>query len=73
MQVKGAEKILYGLDDIADSKTAIIVEGECDKLALEEAGSPECRLGPEWGARPRSSRRPGPGGSQFSYLADLRR
>src|SRR5579864_6272275 len=37
-QVKGAEKILYGLDDIADSKTAIIVEGECDKLALEEAG-----------------------------------
>ena len=37
-QVKGAEKILYGLDDIADVKTAIIVEGEPDKLALEEAG-----------------------------------
>jgi twinkle protein len=37
-QVKGAEKILYGLDDIADVKTAIIVEGELDKLALDEAG-----------------------------------
>ena len=37
-QVKGAETILYSLDDIADSKTAIIVEGEPDKLALEEAG-----------------------------------
>jgi len=37
-QVKGAEKILFGLDDIADAKTIIIVEGELDKLALEEAG-----------------------------------
>jgi twinkle protein len=37
-QVKDAEKILYGLDDVADSKTAIVVEGEPDKLALEVAG-----------------------------------
>jgi twinkle protein len=37
-QVKGAETILYGLDDIADGKSVVIVEGECDKLALEEAG-----------------------------------
>src|SRR5437762_4196057 len=37
-QVKGAEAILYGLDDIAESKTIIIVEGECDKLACEVAG-----------------------------------
>jgi twinkle protein len=37
-QVKDAEKILYGLDDIADVQNAIIVEGELDKLALEEAG-----------------------------------
>jgi len=36
--VKGAEMILYGLDDIADVNCAIIVEGELDKLALEEAG-----------------------------------
>jgi twinkle protein len=37
-QVKGAEAVLYGLDDIADSKAIIIVEGEPDKLACEEAG-----------------------------------
>jgi twinkle protein len=37
-QVKGAEAIAYGLDDLADSRTVIIVEGECDKLAVEQAG-----------------------------------
>ncbi len=34
----GAERILYGFDDIRDSETAIIVEGEIDKLSLEMAG-----------------------------------
>lgn len=37
-QVKGAEKILYGLDGIASAEEIIIVEGEIDKLSLEEAG-----------------------------------
>ena len=37
-QVKGAEKILYGLDDVAGETEIIFVEGEMDKLALEEAG-----------------------------------
>ncbi len=37
-QVKGAEKVLYGLDDIAGESEVIIVEGEIDKLSLEEAG-----------------------------------
>jgi len=37
-QVKGAEKIFFGLDDIATAEIAIIAEGEMDKLALEEAG-----------------------------------
>lgn len=32
----GAERILYGLDDIEDE--AIIVEGEIDKLSLDEVG-----------------------------------
>ena len=36
--MSGAEKILYGLDDVRDSAEIIIVEGEMDKLALEEAG-----------------------------------
>src|SRR5438270_1801516 len=37
-QVKDAEAIFYGLDDIAEAEDVIIVEGECDKLALEVAG-----------------------------------
>ena len=37
-QVKGAEKILFGLDDIVGAREIIIVEGEMDKLALEQAG-----------------------------------
>jgi twinkle protein len=37
-QVKGAEKILYGLDDVTGEEEVILVEGEMDKLALEEAG-----------------------------------
>lgn len=34
---KGAERVLYGLDDI-DSDATVIVEGEMDKLACEVAG-----------------------------------
>ena len=37
---KDAELILYGLDDI--DATVIIVEGELDKLAVEEAGFRSC-------------------------------
>lgn len=36
----GAERILYGLNDVEE--TTIIVEGECDKLAVEEAGFKNC-------------------------------
>lgn len=38
--VKDAELCLYGLNDVAD--TTIIVEGEFDKLAMEEAGYLNC-------------------------------
>ncbi|XP_023923632.1 primase homolog protein [Quercus suber] len=41
-QEKGTEKILYGLDDINDVAEIIIVEGEIDKLSLEEAGLRNC-------------------------------
>lgn len=37
-QEKDAQKIFYGIDDIAGSDDVVIVEGECDKLAFEEAG-----------------------------------
>jgi len=38
VQVPGAEKILYGLDDVAGESEVIIVEGEMDRLAMMEAG-----------------------------------
>ena len=38
----GCEKVLYGLDDIKHSSVVIWVEGEIDKLSLEEAGYKNC-------------------------------
>ena len=38
----GAERILYGLDDIDDSRSLIWVEGEIDKLSVETAGLFAC-------------------------------
>ncbi|KAH9627405.1 hypothetical protein KSS87_001244 [Heliosperma pusillum] len=41
-QEPGTEQILYGLDDIKNASDIIIVEGEMDKLAMEEAGFLNC-------------------------------
>ncbi|PIM98493.1 DNA helicase [Handroanthus impetiginosus] len=41
-QRKNTEKMLYGLDDIAEAEEIIIVEGEMDKLSMEEAGYYNC-------------------------------
>ncbi|XP_075659784.1 twinkle homolog protein, chloroplastic/mitochondrial isoform X1 [Castanea sativa] len=41
-QEANTEKIFYGLDDIKDKSDIIIVEGEMDKLAMEEAGFRNC-------------------------------
>lgn len=41
-QLKGAEKYFYGLDDVKGADEVIIVEGEFDKLAWEEAGFKNC-------------------------------
>ncbi|XP_062111118.1 twinkle homolog protein, chloroplastic/mitochondrial-like isoform X2 [Humulus lupulus] len=41
-QMKDTAKVLYGLDDIIDASEIIIVEGELDKLSVEEAGFPNC-------------------------------
>ncbi|KAG0478062.1 hypothetical protein HPP92_012781 [Vanilla planifolia] len=41
-QEKDTEKIFYGLDDIVLGSDIIIVEGEIDKLSLEEAGYRNC-------------------------------
>ncbi|XP_073300040.1 primase homolog protein isoform X2 [Primulina huaijiensis] len=39
---RGTEKMLYGLDDITEADEIIIVEGEIDKLSIEEAGYYNC-------------------------------
>jgi len=41
-QEKDKKKIFYGLDDLVDQDTAIIVEGEIDKLSLEAVGYKNC-------------------------------
>ncbi|RVW40892.1 Twinkle-like protein, chloroplastic/mitochondrial [Vitis vinifera] len=41
-QEKDTEKIFYGVDDIKEASDIIIVEGEIDKLSMEEAGFYNC-------------------------------
>ncbi|KAK6932011.1 TOPRIM domain [Dillenia turbinata] len=41
-QDRGTEKSLYGLDDIKEAAEIIIVEGEIDKLSMEEVGFSNC-------------------------------
>src|SRR3954454_13690633 len=67
-QEKGAEAILYGLDDIADSKTVVIVEGEPDKLACEEAGLRNVVSVPN-GAQSGGNTEASDNGAAFAYLA----
>ncbi|KDO77590.1 hypothetical protein CISIN_1g042101mg [Citrus sinensis] len=55
-QEKGTEKWLYGLDDINETAEVIIVEGEIDKLSVEEAGFQNCVSVPS-GAPPKVSNR----------------
>lgn len=64
-QVKDAEKALYGLDDLTED-WAVIVEGECDKLALEVAGIPNAVSVPD-GAPPAGSK---PSETKFEYLVN---
>jgi twinkle protein len=62
-QEKDAEKILYGLDDLTED-WAVIVEGECDKLALEVVGICHAVSVPD-GAPPAGSK---PSDAKFEYL-----
>ncbi|XWS20765.1 hypothetical protein CRYUN_Cryun31cG0130500 [Craigia yunnanensis] len=62
-QEKDTEKIFYGLDDIEDASDIIIVEGEMDKLAMEEAGFRNCVSVPD-GAPPSVSQKEVPAEEQ---------
>jgi twinkle protein len=67
-QVKDAEQILFGLDDIADVDTAIIVEGECDKLALDEAGLRNSVSVPDGAPNEVKEGDPDPADRKFAFL-----
>lgn len=60
----GAERILYGYDDIRAH--TVIVEGEMDKLAVEVAGLPNCVSVPDGAPAPNSKNLD----SKFTYLDD---
>jgi twinkle protein len=68
-QVSGAEKIYYGLDDIAAHETVIIVEGEIDKLTLHQAGFPNCVSVPD-GAPNQVKETVEEGERKFSFVAN---
>lgn len=61
---KGAERILYGLPDVAATETIIWVEGEIDKLACDVAGFPHTVSVPD-GAPPPDAKNYG---SKFDFL-----
>ena len=63
-QFKDAEKIFYGLDDIKDSKEVYIVEGEMDKLSLDEVGIENCVSVPDGAPNPGTKNYD----NKFSYL-----
>jgi twinkle protein len=58
----GAERILYGIDDIGD--TLIWVEGEMDRLSIETAGFLSCVSVPDGAPAPSSKNY----GSKFDYI-----
>ncbi|KAJ0611744.1 putative DNA helicase [Helianthus annuus] len=74
LQEADTEKILYGLDDIEGASDVIIVEGEMDKLAMEEAGFRNCVSVPD-GAPPQVSSKDLPSQEQdikYQYLWNCR-
>ncbi|XP_022845854.1 twinkle homolog protein, chloroplastic/mitochondrial isoform X2 [Olea europaea var. sylvestris] len=69
-QEANTQKIFYGLDDIEGASDIIIVEGEMDKLAMEEAGFKNCVSVPD-GAPPKVSNKELPStedDTKYQYL-----
>jgi twinkle protein len=62
----GAQRCFYGVDDITNATSIVIVEGEIDKLSLWEAGIRTCLSVPD-GAPPVNST---DYSSKFDYLND---
>ena len=74
-QVKGAKKVLYGLDQLSpEEDEVVIVEGEMDRLALYEAGVENVLSVPDGApAKVKDGELPDPTeDSKFSYLWNCR-
>ena len=72
-QIKNAEKIYFGLDDIRGADTIIICEGEIDKLSLEAAGLLNCVSVPDGAPKIVRDDVPDPEhDTKFSYVWDTR-
>jgi twinkle protein len=63
----GAERILFGYDDIQDT-ACIICEGEVDRLSIEEAGAISCVSVPDGAPTPNTNNY----ASKFTFLDDER-
>lgn len=61
---KGAERVLYGLPDVAHAETIVWVEGEIDKLSCEVAGYPNTVSVPDGAPAPDAKNY----GSKFTFL-----
>ncbi|KAK9058026.1 hypothetical protein SSX86_022866 [Deinandra increscens subsp. villosa] len=71
-QAKHGERILYGLEGIEEGNTIVIVEGEIDKLSMDQAGILNCVSVPD-GAPQQVSIKALPSKKQearFKYLLD---
>ncbi|PWA65540.1 toprim domain, Twinkle-like protein [Artemisia annua] len=70
-QAKNGEKILYGLDGIKEGNDIVIVEGELDKLSMEQAGIPNCVSVPDGAPQKVSKKLPTKReDSNLRYLSD---
>jgi len=68
-QVKDAEKVYFGLDDIANQSTVIICEGEIDKLSIEVAGFQNAVSVPDGAPKQAKAEIPDPDeDTKFSYV-----
>ncbi|KAJ8510444.1 hypothetical protein OPV22_000878 [Ensete ventricosum] len=69
-QEASMERIFYGLDDIKQSSDVIIVEGEIDKLSMEEAGYRNCVSVPDGAPAQVSKKSPAAAeeDTKFQYL-----
>jgi twinkle protein len=65
--VKGAERILYGLDAIVGAETICAVEGEMDALSIRVAGGPSTLSVPDGAPSPNTTHYAG----KFTFLDEI--